>query len=69
MDAGLNETARFLAMRPPFDSLAAEELAQVVAESQIEFYPSGGVILSEDGGPVTFLRVIHSGGVDIVHDG
>ena len=69
MDAGLNETARFLAMRPPFDSLAAEELFQVVAESQIEFYPSGGVILSEDGGPVTFLRVIHSGGVDIVHDG
>jgi CBS domain-containing protein len=27
------------------------------------------VILSEDGGPVTFLRVIHSGGVDISHDG
>jgi CBS domain-containing protein len=27
------------------------------------------VILSEDGGPVTFLRVIHSGGVDIAHDG
>ncbi|MGZ4231278.1 MAG: putative nucleotidyltransferase substrate binding domain-containing protein, partial [Solirubrobacteraceae bacterium] len=25
--------------------------------------------LSEDGGPVTFLRVIHSGAVDIVHDG
>ena len=27
------------------------------------------MILSEDGGPVTFLRVIHSGGVDIAHDG
>jgi CBS domain-containing protein len=27
------------------------------------------VILSEDGGPVTFLRVIHSGGVDITHEG
>jgi CBS domain-containing protein len=27
------------------------------------------VILSEDGGPVTFLRVVHSGGVDITHDG
>jgi CBS domain-containing protein len=27
------------------------------------------VILSEDGGPVTFLRVIHSGGVDVAHDG
>jgi CBS domain-containing protein len=39
----------------------------MVAQTQIEFYPSGTVILSEDGGPVTFLRVIHSGGVDIVH--
>ncbi len=27
------------------------------------------MILSEDGGPVTFLRVIHSGGVDVSHDG
>ena len=26
-------------------------------------------ILTEDGGPVTFLRVIHSGAVDIIHDG
>ena len=39
----------------------------MVARTQIEFYPSGAVILSEEGGPVTFLRVIHSGGVDIVH--
>jgi CBS domain-containing protein len=28
---------------------------------------AGSVILSEDGGPVTFLRVIYSGGVDVVH--
>ncbi len=27
------------------------------------------MILSEDGGPVTFLRVIHGGAVDIAHDG
>jgi CBS domain-containing protein len=40
-----------------------------VAKAEIEFYASGAVILSEDGGPVTFLRVIHSGGVDIAHDG
>jgi CBS domain-containing protein len=27
------------------------------------------MIISEQGGPVTFLRVIHSGAVDILHDG
>ncbi len=57
-----------LAQRPPFDALATEELGEVVAETELEFYATGAVILSEDGGPVTFLRVIHSGAVDIVHD-
>ncbi len=69
LDAGLSEIARFLALRPPFDALAPEELGEVVAQTQMEFYPAGGVILSEDGGPVTFLRVIHSGAVDIAHQG
>jgi CBS domain-containing protein len=68
LDPGLSEIARFLARRPPFDALAPEELGEVVTETQIEFFLAGAVILSEDGGPVTFLRVIHSGAVDIVHD-
>jgi CBS domain-containing protein len=67
-DAGLGEIARFLALREPFDTLAPQELGEVVAQTQIEFYSSGQVILSEDGGPVTFLRVIHSGAVDVTHN-
>ena len=69
MEPRLSEIARFLALRPPFDALAPEELGELVADTQLEFHPAGDVILSEDGGPVTFLRVIHSGAVDIVHDG
>jgi CBS domain-containing protein len=69
LDAGLSEIARFLAQRPPFDALAADELAEVAAQAAIEFHLRGTVILSEDSGPVTFLRVIHSGGVDIAHEG
>jgi CBS domain-containing protein len=69
MEAGLSEIARFLALRPPFDALAPEELGELVADTQLEFYAGGEAILSEDAGPVTFLRVIHSGAVDIVHDG
>jgi CBS domain-containing protein len=64
----VSETARFLALRAPFDALAVDELGEVVAGTEIEFYASGAVILSEDGGPVTFLRVIHSGAVDIIHN-
>jgi CBS domain-containing protein len=40
----------------------------VVTQTQIEFHLAGAVILSEDGGPVTFLRVIHSGAVDISYE-
>jgi CBS domain-containing protein len=69
LDAGLSEIARFLALRPPFDALAAGELGEVAAQTQIEFYLAGAVILSEEGGPVTFLRVIHSGAVDVSHEG
>ncbi len=68
-DAARSEIARFLADRAPFDSLTPEELGEVVAETEIEFHPAGQAILTEDGGPVTFLRVIHSGAVDIVHAG
>ncbi|MGH2913899.1 MAG: putative nucleotidyltransferase substrate binding domain-containing protein [Solirubrobacteraceae bacterium] len=65
----MSEIARFLAQRPPFDALAPDELAQVAAESTIEFHLAGDVIMSENGGPVTVLRVVHSGGVDIAHEG
>ncbi len=69
LDAGLSEIARFLAQRSPFDALAPDELSEVAAHAAIEFHPRGAVILSEDGGPVTVLRVVHSGAVDIAHDG
>ncbi len=69
MDQGQSEVARFLARRPPFDALAADELGALVRATELEFHIAGSAILTEDGGPVTFLRVIHSGAVDIVHDG
>lgn len=69
MDAGLSEVARFLAQRPPFDALAPDELAEVAAQAAIEFHPQGAVILAEGAGPVTFLRVVHSGAVDVLHEG
>ena len=37
--------------------------------TEVEFHLAGTAILTEDGGPVTFLRVIHSGAVDVVHEG
>jgi CBS domain-containing protein len=69
LDAALSEIARFLAARAPFDTLGPNELGELAAQTEIEFHVAGAAILTEDGGPVTFLRVIHSGAVDILHDG
>jgi len=69
VDAALSEIARFLSARAPFDALGPDELGELAAQAEIEFFLSGAAILTEDGGPVTFLRVIHSGAVDIVHGG
>jgi CBS domain-containing protein len=69
LDAALSEIARFLAARAPFDALGPDDLGVLAAQTEIEFHLTGAPILTEDGGPVTFLRVIYSGAVDIVHDG
>jgi len=69
LDAALSEIARFLVARAPFDGLGPEELGELAGQTEIEFHVAGAAILTEDGGPVTFLRVIHSGAVDIIHDG
>jgi CBS domain-containing protein len=69
VDAALSEIARFLAARAPFDVLGPAELGELAAQTELEFFIAGAPILTEDGGPVTFLRVIHSGAVDISHDG
>ncbi|WP_249012334.1 putative nucleotidyltransferase substrate binding domain-containing protein [Conexibacter sp. DBS9H8] len=69
MDLARTELIRFLGMRPPFDALAADELAELAEATELEFHPRGAAILTEDGGPVTFLRVISAGAVRIVHAG
>jgi len=69
LDAGRSEIARFLAQHTPFTSLSGDELGELVVETEIEFHPAGTVILSEGGDPVTFLRIIHSGAIDITHRG
>jgi CBS domain-containing protein len=69
LDAGLSEIARFLAQRAPFDALAPEALSEVASRAQIEFYPARAVILAGNGEPVAFVRVIHSGAVDVIRGG
>jgi CBS domain-containing protein len=49
--------------------LGPDELGELASQTEVEFFLAGAPILTEDGGPVTFLRAIHSGAVDIIHEG
>ena len=56
----------FLRAHPPFDGLREQDLEQVAGSAEIEFFPRGSVIFSQDGQPVEHLRVIRAGAVEIV---
>src|SRR5262249_54375777 len=65
----MEDIAGFLGSHPPFDGLAADELARVAAVTEIETFPGGKTIFSQGTGPVEYLRVVRAGSVEILHDG
>jgi CBS domain-containing protein len=58
--------AAFLCSHPPFDTLDQDRLEQVAAAAEVEGYGSGETIFSQGDEPVSHLRVIRSGAVEIV---
>ena len=63
------EVVSFLAEHPPFDALAAEDLQRVAGAVEIESHRAGTTIFSQGARAVEHLRVVRSGGVEIVAGG
>ncbi len=61
--------ARFLQAHPPFDALDAGAVERMAAAAELEALPAGTTIFSQGAGPVSHLRVVRSGAVEIVADG
>jgi CBS domain-containing protein len=59
----------FLRRFPPFDDLADEDLAEIVAHCHIEFHPAGATILQQGGEPARQLSVVRTGAVEMLDDG
>lgn len=59
----------FLGSHPPFGAVAPDLLRELAAEAQITEHEPGSLVLIEDGPPVTALRVLLSGSMDVVHEG
>jgi CBS domain-containing protein len=68
-DISTPEIARFLRSYPPFDELDAAAVARVAAAAELESFAVGAVIFSQGDEPVTYLRVVRSGAVEIIANG
>ena len=65
----MEDLAGFLGSHPPFDAMQTQDVARVAAVTEIECYPAGKAIFSQGTGPVTYVWVVRTGSVEIVHDG
>jgi CBS domain-containing protein len=65
-DGSTPEIARFLRSYPPFDKLDAAAVARVAAAAELETFAAGTVIFSQGADPVTYLRVVRAGAVEII---
>ncbi len=68
-DNSTPEIARFLRSYTPFDELDAAAVARVASAAELESFSAGAVIFSQGDQPVTYLRVVRSGAVEILADG
>jgi CBS domain-containing protein len=61
--------ADFLRLYPPFDALEPDAVARVAATAELEHHPAGTTLFSQGAEPVSHLRVVRSGAVELVLDG
>ncbi|MDQ6821138.1 MAG: DUF294 nucleotidyltransferase-like domain-containing protein [Actinomycetota bacterium] len=63
------EVIRFLRQYPPFDALDVATVERFASAAEVEFHRAGTTIIAEGAEPVAHLRVVRTGGVELVHDG
>jgi CBS domain-containing protein len=63
------DPAAFLRAHAPFDSLDPDEVDRVAAAAELEVYAPGEVVFAQGAEPVTHLRVVRSGAIEIIADG
>ncbi|GIU95271.1 MAG: hypothetical protein KatS3mg012_1728 [Gaiellaceae bacterium] len=65
----LAEITGFLVAYPPFSSMRSEALEALAAQVEIEYFPAGTEILSQEGEPAEYLYVVRKGAVELLDEG
>ncbi len=64
----MEEIARFLHEYPPFSLLTLEQVRDIAAETQIEYFQAGKDVLLHNGRPSDFLYIIRRGSADVLRE-
>src|SRR5262245_58178556 len=65
----MHDIAEFLARYPPFDDLSEQELDELAASAEVEFFPAAATILRQEDRPVEHVRIVRRGTVELVDHG
>ncbi|HSF61567.1 MAG TPA: cyclic nucleotide-binding domain-containing protein, partial [Gaiellaceae bacterium] len=65
----LREITDFLERHHPFSALHADALATLARTAEIEYFPAGAEILSQEGPPSEYLYVVRRGAVELLYEG
>ena len=65
----MHDVVEFLHRHPPFDDLEESALEEISSSVEVEFFPSGETIFEKGEGPISHLRVIRRGAVELVDHG
>lgn len=65
----VKEFVDFLGAHAPYDALNAEDLQKLAREVEVEYFPSGSVVVKDGAAPLEYLYVIRRGAVEIVDRG
>jgi CBS domain-containing protein len=64
-----SDPAAFLRAHSPFDTLDPAVVDRVAATAELELYRAGEVVFAQGADPVSHLRIVRSGAIEIVADG
>ena len=65
----MKEYVDFLSGQSPYDALDADDLQRLAARVDVEFTPAGTTIINENSAPLSHLRVVRTGLVEVVDRG
>jgi CBS domain-containing protein len=65
----VHDVAEFLGRYPPFDDLSEQELDELGASAEVEFFPAAATILPQEDRPAEHVRIVRRGTVELVDQG